>query len=109
VLELTLSVSRVRRVLWLVAATSWLSGCQKPLAEEECLQLLDRYTEFLVREEDPKASPQQVAHDQAAARTAARTDPQFEFSSCSRKVKRRSFECAMTAPSVDAIERCLVF
>jgi hypothetical protein len=92
-----------------VALSAGLTGCEKPLAEEECLQLLDRYTEFLVREEDPKATPQQVAHDQEAARTAARTDPTFEFSTCSRKVRRRSFECAMTAPSVDAIERCLVF
>lgn len=92
--------------LWLALAAT---GCEKPLAEEECLQLLDRYTEFLVREEDPKATPQQVAHDQEAARAAARTNPSFEFATCARKVRRRSFECAMTAPSVDAIERCLVF
>jgi hypothetical protein len=96
-----------------LALTAWLSlafaGCEKPVGEEECLLLLDRYTEFLVREEDPKATPQQVAHGQEAARTAARTNPEFEFATCSRKVRRRSFECAMTAPSVDAIERCLVF
>jgi hypothetical protein len=102
--------AKSRALLGLVA---WLSlaagGCEKPLGEEECLQLLDRYTEFLVREEDPKATPQQVAHGQEAARTAARTNPAFEFGTCSRKVRRRSFDCAMTAPSVDAIERCLVF
>ena len=91
---------------WLAIAAT---GCEKPLGEEECLQLLDRYTEFLVREEDPKATPQQVAHGQEAARTAARTNPAFEFSTCSRKVRRRSYECAMTATGVDAIERCLVF
>ena len=104
------TAAKPRAALGLV---TWLSlavaGCEKPLGEEECLQLLDRYTEFLVREEDPKATPQQVAHAQEAARTTARTNPAFEFATCSRKVRRRSFECAMTAPTVDDIERCLVF
>jgi hypothetical protein len=84
-------------------------GCSKPLAENECLALLDRYTELLVKEEDPKATPQEIAHDQEAARTAAQTEPRFEFALCAKKVKRHGFECAMAAPSVDAIERCLVF
>jgi hypothetical protein len=101
------------RSLATLCLVAWFSlaaaGCEKPLVEEECLQLLDRYTEFLVREEDPKATPQQVAHDQEAARTAARTNPAFEFAACPSKVRRRSFEGAMTAPSVDLIEHCLVF
>jgi hypothetical protein len=86
-----------------------LSACQKPLADAECNRLLDRYTEFLVREEEPGATPERLAHALEEARLAAERDPRFEMAECPRRVPRRGFECAMSAPSVDAIERCLVF
>jgi hypothetical protein len=86
-----------------------LLGCQKPLADAECERLLDRYTEFLVREEEPSAGPEQLAHVLEQARRTAAQDPRFEWSECSRRVRRASYECAMAAGSVDAIERCLIF
>jgi len=84
-------------------------SCGRPLEVEECRRLLDRYTELLVLEEQPGAQPSQVARAQAEARVVAREDPRFEFSSCSRRVSRASYDCAMSAHGVDEMERCLVF
>jgi hypothetical protein len=84
-------------------------GCGRPLARAECEHLLDRYTELLAEEENPEVTPARVAQEQVAARKVARDDPRFEFETCTSRVSRADFECAMNAPTVDAIERCLVF
>ena len=84
-------------------------SCGRPVAEEECRTLVERYTELLVKEEEPAASPERVARVQLEARAVAEKNPQFQLSECTKKVSRRSYECAMHAGSVDAIERCLVF
>ena len=95
----------VSAMVFIVAAVA----CGRPVAEDECRTLVERYTEFLVKEEDPAATPERVARVQTEAHVAAEKDPQFQLSECSKKVSRRSYECAMHAGSVDAIERCLVF
>lgn len=92
-----------------VTAACAALACGRPLDDEECRRLLDRYTELLVKEEEPGAGPERVAHQQTEARSVAREDPRFEFSTCSRHVSRHSYDCAMTAPSVDAVEQCLMF
>lgn len=84
-------------------------ACGRPVAEEECRTLVERYTELLVKEEEPTMSPDRVARYQTEARAAVEKNPLFQLSECSKKVSRTSYECAMHAGSVDAIERCLVF
>lgn len=86
-----------------------LGGCGKPLEHTECRRLLARYTEFLVREEDPQATPERIARALEEAERAAALDPRFEMSKCAERVRRTSYDCAMSAGSVDAMERCLVF
>jgi hypothetical protein len=58
-------------------------------------------------DEQPKATPAEIATKQLAARRAADL-PEFEFDACADKVSRRQFECAMAAASVDDVERCLI-
>jgi hypothetical protein len=84
-------------------------GCDRKLDRTECLKLLDRYTELLVKDEEPEALPERIAQAQARARATAHKDTRFDFSSCSSHVTRKEFECAMNAPTVDEVERCLVF
>lgn len=84
-------------------------GCEEPLRVDDCERLLDRYTELLVLEENREATPVQVAQAMDEARALSRRDPRFELSSCGRKVSRASYTCAMAAPTVDAIERCMLF
>lgn len=86
-----------------------VAACRSALTFAECTALLDHYTDLLAREENPGATPELVAAEKAAARRAAAEDRRFDFGSCPRRVSRRSFECAMSAGSVDEVERCLIF
>jgi hypothetical protein len=88
---------------------AFVGACGRPVAEDECRTLIERYTELLVKEEEPAASPERVARVQTEVHAAAEKNPQFQLAECSKKVSRRNYECAMQAGSVDAIERCLVF
>lgn len=85
------------------------TACEHKLERAECTKLLDRYTELLVKEEEPGAEPERIAQAQARARATAEKDQRFEFASCASRVARSQYECALTAPNVDAVERCLVF
>ena len=99
---------RASAVLCAVAAVA-SSSCSRKLERTECLKLLDRYTELLVKDEEPDAIPERIVQAQARARATAQKDARFDFSSCPSRVSRREYECAMSAPTVDAVERCLVF
>lgn len=85
---------------------SLLLGCGKPLSEEECLTLLDRYTEHVIEQARPSASQAERSELILEARHKAKLDP--EFSSCANRVSRAEFECAMQAGNADQIERCLM-
>lgn len=89
-----------------VAASANLS-CRESLTHEECVRLLDRYTEALLKQEQPELSAEAVELKKEAARQLARREPVFEFDRCAAAVSRRQFECAMEAHGVDPIERCL--
>jgi hypothetical protein len=82
--------------------------CKARLTNAECDRLLDHYVALLMSEEQPSAGAQEVTRKQQEARRAARQDARYDFGSCSEKVSRRQFECAMAAPNVDAVERCLL-
>jgi hypothetical protein len=84
-------------------------ACAKPLTGDDCDALLDRYTELLVKSQNADTPAQRIVELQAQARELAHHDPKYEFAACSAKVSRRHFECAMSAPSVDDMERCLIF
>ncbi len=81
-------------------------ACARPLSADECNQLLDHYTGLLARSNNSKAHPGQVEELMAKARRKAARDP--EFSQCAAKVSRRQWTCAMKAPTVDAVEKCLL-
>ncbi len=101
---------RARAAAVLVSAALLpLTACGRKVERAECTKLLDRYTELLVRDEEPGAAPERIAQAQARARAAAERDPKFDFAACSSHVDRRQYDCAMSAPNVDAVERCLVF
>lgn len=101
--------TRVRVSLLLALGALASSSCSRKLERAECSKLLDRYTELLVKDEEPEALPERIAQAQARARATAQRDARFDFSSCPSRVSRREYECAMNAPTVDAVERCLVF
>lgn len=85
---------------------SALVGCSEPLSEAECVRMLEHYTELLVRSDRRDASAAEREKLKAEARSKAARDP--EFQTCSRRVSRRQFECAIHAPDADTVERCLL-
>lgn len=89
----------------LLLASFGLTGCQKALSDAECTELLDRYTELLIRSDRPKATVTERDDLKEATRAKAASDP--AFSSCSSEVSRSDFECAMKTEDVDSMERCL--
>ena len=84
----------------------FLSDCKKPVTEQECNELLDRYVELLIRSDRPGTSAGEIVKLQAEARTKAAADPAFVH--CTREVSRSQFECAMQAANADVLEQCLL-
>lgn len=98
-----LRLTRALSVLWCACL---VCGCGTPLTNDECNELLDHYTERLAHSKDPDLPDPEVERLKAEARKKAAED--LEFARCSKKVSRSQWECAMHAPSVDEVERCLL-
>lgn len=98
-----------KRGPWVAAGLAlclFITGCGKPLSEEECGALLDHYTGKVIDQARPKATRAERSELILEARQKAKLDP--EFSACSSRVSRNEFECAMQAVNADQIERCLM-
>ena len=65
-----------------------LGSCVRHATATECGALLDRYVELLVREQDPKASDAEIAHQKGITREKASHD--VSFTSCPKEVSSRS-------------------
>ena len=83
-----------------------LAACGKPPSHVECDALLDHYVELLVHSDRPGTSASELHKLQNQARQKAAGDP--EFGECTRRVSRRAYECAMSAPDADKLEQCLL-
>ena len=81
-------------------------SCGKRPSHDECDALLDHYVELLVNSDRPGTSAAELHKLQIQARDKAKADP--EFGSCSERVSRRAFDCAMSAPNADVLEQCLL-
>ena len=91
---------------WLACCFTLSSGCGKPPSKNECDALLDHYVELLVNSDRPGTNAGELQKLQQQARDKAKTDP--EFTTCSERVSRHAFECAMSAANADVLEQCLL-
>lgn len=82
------------------------SACGPKLSQEECHELLDKYTEKVIDQGKPSLSQGERIEMKQQARRLSELDP--EFAKCSDEVSRSEFECAMQANNADEIERCLM-
>ena len=83
-----------------------LAGCSKPLSQQECYELLDKYVELLVASDNPDIPAAVRLKLKAEARAKADRDP--AFGQCTDRVSRSEFECAMQAGNPDGLEQCLL-
>ncbi len=100
--------SAKRAVCWglVLVAGAAEAGCEKKLTQGQCELLLDRYVEFLVRAEVPKMSASKLLERKREARELARKSA--SFGECPSAVSVHAFECAMSAPGTDELEKCLL-
>jgi hypothetical protein len=82
------------------------AACARPLSDEECHALLERYVELLVQSDRPEVKADELVRMKLEARKIAAQDP--AFSTCRSDVSRRAFECAMRAANADQLEQCLL-
>jgi hypothetical protein len=82
-----------------------LMACSRHATASECTDLLDRYVELLVREQDPRAPDTEIARQKGLTREKAEKD--IAFASCPNEVSAKGARCAMSAGSVDEFEKCL--
>ena len=89
----------------LVAAL--LPACRRrPVTQDECDRLLDRYVDMQVRIDEPKPRAETLERAREGARALAAKDRAFR--ACTTEVTRESMDCALVANDADQIERCLI-
>jgi hypothetical protein len=91
-------------VLALVALAAG-ARCKPKASGAQCDQLLDRYAQLVVTERFADASAEQIKAEREREKSEARGDDAFK--NCSSEVSQAEFECAMHAPTADAMEKCL--
>ena len=94
----------VTAAIGVIAAASSV-GCKPKASVTQCDQLLDRYALLVVTERTADASTEQIKAEREREKSEARGDDAFK--NCSSEVSQAEFECAMRAPSADALEKCL--
>jgi hypothetical protein len=62
--------------------------------------------ELLIRQEDPGARQDDIAEAKSQARVKAAVDP--AFLRCTREVRKKNVACALAAPNVDELEKCML-
>jgi hypothetical protein len=92
-------------VFGLAAALAFGGACRPKITATQCDQLLDRYAELVVTEKFPDASILEINAERERERGEARGDDAFK--NCRSEVSAAEFECAISAKSADALEKCL--
>ncbi len=100
-----LSARAVARWAALALLAGCAVGCKPKASATQCDQLLDRYAQLVVTEHFADASADQIKAERDREKSEARGDDAFK--NCSSEVSQAEFECAMRAPTADALEKCL--
>jgi hypothetical protein len=80
-------------------------ACRQKVTRAQCDELVSRYAELVIRDKMPNAPQDLVKEQQGRVREEARGDEGFR--NCTTEVGPREFECAMSAATPEAIEKCL--
>jgi hypothetical protein len=98
-------LARAFAVVSLLACLVWLAGCRAKATPSQCDQLLERYAMLVVTEKYKDASAADIQREQQKEKSEARGDDAFK--NCSSEVSQPELQCAMSAPTADAFEKCL--
>jgi hypothetical protein len=105
-------VAKGRRIcvtgLLLVASLASFGGamsCRKKVSQKQCDELLDRFSELVVKERMPDAGAEALASERVRERGEAKSDDAFK--NCTSEVQLDEHACAMKAASSEALIKCL--
>ncbi|MDB4933098.1 MAG: hypothetical protein JWP87_70 [Labilithrix sp.] len=80
------------------------AACKGKVSQKQCDELLDRFSELVVKERFPDAGPEVVNAERTRERAEAKGD---EFKNCTSEVQANEHACAMKAASSEALIKCL--
>ena len=103
----SLGLARLAWLLVLVVAalTASLSGCKQKVSAKQCEELVDHFSELVVKERFPDAGTVEIAKERARERAEAQGDDAFK--NCTSEVQANEHACAMKASSSEAVIKCL--
>jgi len=81
------------------------TSCRKKVSQKQCDELLDRFSEMVVKERMPDAGAETLAAERARERSEAKGDDAFK--NCTSEVQVDEHACAMKAASSEALIKCL--
>ncbi len=80
-------------------------SCRKKVSQKQCDELLDRFSELVVKERMPDAGAEALAAERVRERSEAKSDDAFK--NCTSEVQADEHACAMKAASSEALIKCL--
>ena len=93
-------------LLLAIAATAGSTvSCKKKVSQKQCDELLDRFSELVVKERMPDAGAEALAAERVRERSEAKGDDAFK--NCTSEVQVDEHACAMKAASSEALIKCL--
>jgi len=81
------------------------TACKKKVSSKQCEELLDHFSELVVKERFPDAGAEMVAAERTRERAEARGADAFK--NCTSEVQADEHACAMKATSSEALIKCL--
>jgi hypothetical protein len=81
------------------------AACRKKVSQKQCDELLDRFSELVVKERLPDAGAESLATERVRERDEAKTDDAFK--NCTSEVQVEEHACAMKAATSEALIKCL--
>ena len=88
-----------------LAAFGSMASCRKKVSSKQCDELIDKFSELVVKERFADAGPEVVAAERTRERNEAKSDDAFK--NCTSEVQANEHECAMKAASSEALIKCL--
>jgi hypothetical protein len=81
------------------------TSCRKKVNQKQCDELLDRFSELVVKERMPDAGAEALAAERTRERSEAKSDDAFK--NCTSEVQADEHACAMKAQTSEALIKCL--
>lgn len=103
--DFLISAGIVLVVVGAVAGPSWARCHAQRPSRAQCVALLDRWVEHSIRAREPEVKPEVVTD--RLRRLIDNERRSTNLSLCERELAVAEVECALDAPNVDELERCL--